>query len=293
MGIVEDTAELAETETDDWESDTDLFAEDEDGNEDDEFDVSGDGVEADEDEDPLGGSDEDDGDAAEDDGDDGSEPLFTIKVGGVEREVTQTELIELAQKGDDYTRKTQQLAEDRKRVAAWEQLNEAFGEDPEGTLRALAKQFDITLDSGGEQDFPEGFDPDDPLEREVVELRRELQSLKADRESEAARRQEADAAAQVAAELDAVRTKYEAEFDDEELLAFAIEHKIGSVEGAYLAWEASQARANGEPAQRQRKRTAPPVEGGRSRNKRLTKPGPSRRMSVEEALDAAIQSHRG
>ena len=41
---------------------------------------------------------------------------FKIKVGGVEKEITREEMIELAQKGDDYTRKTQALSEREKSV---------------------------------------------------------------------------------------------------------------------------------------------------------------------------------
>uniref|UniRef100_A0A6M3ILK6 Uncharacterized protein n=1 Tax=viral metagenome TaxID=1070528 RepID=A0A6M3ILK6_9ZZZZ len=43
---------------------------------------------------------------------------FKIKVDGQEKEVTELELIELAQKGDDYTSKTQKLADERKTLQA-------------------------------------------------------------------------------------------------------------------------------------------------------------------------------
>lgn len=46
----------------------------------------------------------------------GKEEKVTIKVQGQDKEVTQAELVELAQKGDDYTAKTQKLAEDRKKM---------------------------------------------------------------------------------------------------------------------------------------------------------------------------------
>lgn len=44
--------------------------------------------------------------------------FYTIKVAGVERDVSLNELIDFAQKGADYTRKTQQLAEERKAFEA-------------------------------------------------------------------------------------------------------------------------------------------------------------------------------
>jgi uncharacterized protein YdhG (YjbR/CyaY superfamily) len=43
---------------------------------------------------------------------------FKIKVDGQEKEVTKDELIELAQQGNDYTKKTQTLAEERKTLEA-------------------------------------------------------------------------------------------------------------------------------------------------------------------------------
>ncbi len=47
------------------------------------------------------------------------EPVtYTIKSGGEEKEVTVDDLISGYQKGDDYTKKSQALAEDRKKVAA-------------------------------------------------------------------------------------------------------------------------------------------------------------------------------
>jgi hypothetical protein len=45
-----------------------------------------------------------------------SSPKFKIKVSGKEREVEQSELIELAQKGDDYTQKSQRVARMLKEV---------------------------------------------------------------------------------------------------------------------------------------------------------------------------------
>ena len=46
------------------------------------------------------------------------EPTFEITVGGEKKQVTQSELIALAQKGEDYTRKTQALAEQCRQLEA-------------------------------------------------------------------------------------------------------------------------------------------------------------------------------
>lgn len=47
-----------------------------------------------------------------------SEPTYRIKMAGEEREITQRELIKLAQQGADYTKKSQQVSEQRKALEA-------------------------------------------------------------------------------------------------------------------------------------------------------------------------------
>jgi hypothetical protein len=47
-----------------------------------------------------------------------SEPTYRIKMAGEEREITQRELIKLAQQGADYTKKSQQVSEQRKALDA-------------------------------------------------------------------------------------------------------------------------------------------------------------------------------
>lgn len=69
------------------------------------------GVEGDE-------SEVDEAESEADEQEEGEEPTFTIKVDGKEVQLTQSELIERAQKGTDYTNKTMEVAEQRKAVEA-------------------------------------------------------------------------------------------------------------------------------------------------------------------------------
>jgi len=55
---------------------------------------------------------------------DQDEQRFQVKVGGEEKELTLTELKSLAQQGADYTKKTQQVAEQRKAIEAEQQAIE-------------------------------------------------------------------------------------------------------------------------------------------------------------------------
>ena len=78
--------------------------------------VLDDEVDEESDEDELEATEDDDIEADEDEVDEAV--TYTVKSGGEEREVTVDELISGYQKGDDYTKKSQALAEDRKKVAA-------------------------------------------------------------------------------------------------------------------------------------------------------------------------------
>jgi hypothetical protein len=63
-------------------------------------------------------------DSSEESNSDQDEQRFQVKVGGEEKELTLTELKSLAQQGADYTKKTQQVAEQRKALQAEQQAIE-------------------------------------------------------------------------------------------------------------------------------------------------------------------------
>ena len=67
---------------------------------------------------------EQDDDGSEESNSDQDEQRFQVKVAGEEKELTLTELKSLAQQGADYTRKTQQVAEQRKALEAEQQAIE-------------------------------------------------------------------------------------------------------------------------------------------------------------------------
>jgi hypothetical protein len=80
------------------------------------------------------------------------EPVFTVKVDGKEISLKQSELIELAQKGSDYTNKTMAVAEERKaveaekaRVAEVRKQHEAVNTEVIGRLQAFRDYVQSTL----------------------------------------------------------------------------------------------------------------------------------------------------
>ena len=107
-----------------------------------------------------------------------------IKVQGEELEVTTEELVTLAQKGEDYTRKTQALSEREKRVTGHEGLIHLIDTDP--NFRHHVKGYDpLTVTDGGEKTVKEEVKPipslevddkppEDPVERVKWETRKEV-----------------------------------------------------------------------------------------------------------------------
>lgn len=224
---------------------------------------------------------EPEGDEPDEDDTEETPSTFTVKVDGVEMDVTLDELRSGYMRHADYTRKTQATAEDAKAIAAYRTLEERLASDPEGTIASLRAQ--LGLDQADLQDM-------DPLEREVAELR----SWRA--EQERIQTQQA-----IQAELVSVKQRYEdADLDEDALLAFAVDHKIVDLDVAYraMAFEAKKAAdevAAKADAQKQKKvadkRNAPKVASGTRRNPKASAKGASEKPTIREALMAALREH--
>ena len=108
------------------------------------------------------------------------EEKYKIKVQGEEIEVTQEELIEFAQKGKDYTQKTQALAEREKRITGYEGLVNLIDRDPR--FRQHVQEYDphrIASPTPEPEvkdplDIDLGEAPEDPVERVKWEAKKEV-----------------------------------------------------------------------------------------------------------------------
>jgi len=69
---------------------------------------------------------------------------YTVKVDGEESQVSLSELQDGYQRQADYTRKTQELAEERQRLQQAEAIASALETDPAGTIAALSSAFGVT-----------------------------------------------------------------------------------------------------------------------------------------------------
>lgn len=221
---------------------------------------------------------------------------YKVKVDGEELEVGLDELLNGYSRTADYTRKTQALAEERERFAAYQRLEESLQHNPESTLQALAEAYGINLGSSQPsivQDPFDGLEQEfvDPLEKEIAELRQWRDSIEQERAAAA----EAQRLAAVDAEIETVRQRFGAtDLNEAELLTFALQHQIGDLSMAYRSMKALEAEQNSAREQErviEEKRNLPPVEGGSSRSTSGVKAGSSDRMSLAAALEAALSDY--
>ena len=97
--------------------------------------------------------------------------LYTVTIDGADAQVSLDELRNGYQRQSDYTRKTQELASERERLAQGEAIVQALEADPQGAISALAGAFGV---SGGNQDTMTTHDEVDyeDLDPDEVRLRR-------------------------------------------------------------------------------------------------------------------------
>jgi len=161
---------------------------------------------------------------------------YTVKVDGREERVSLDELQNGYQRQADYTRKTQELASERERLAQGEAIVQALEADPEGAITALAGSFGVGVGnhntSSPEQGDYEDVDPDE------VRLRRIESSI--EEQNRALRQQN------LQKELNTLRDKYDGiDFDEKALYAHALKNKINNLDAAFthMNWDQMQTAA--------------------------------------------------
>lgn len=191
----------------------------------------------------------------------------------------------------DYTRKTQELAEQRKQLRNAEVLQAALQRDPQATLRALADAYGVDFanqvastadDDGGWGVEDDGVKPDPRLE-ELVAWRQQQEV--------------AAAQAQIKMELTELESVY-GEFDHNEVLRFTLDRGFPDVTSAFKAWrfddvQQELSRRNEDQKRVQAKRDAQVVEAGASRAGAASSQVPAGGLSIRDAWLAAKKEHGG
>ena len=150
-----------------------------------------------------------------------SGPTHTVTVDGEQMDVSQTELINGYQRQADYTRKTQELATERERLAQGEAIVQALESDPESAVSALADAFGIRMGTQGSapQEEMEELDPEETRLRRLESAIEEQGRLN---------RQQ-----NLQKEMNGLRDKYHADIDENALYSHALKHNIGNLDAAY------------------------------------------------------------
>lgn len=224
--------------------------------------------------------------------------LYAVKVGGKEEQVTFDELQKGYMRQGDYTRKTQELSQEKQRLAQAQQLADALERDPKGTITALAGYLNVDFGTAAAVAQQVAGDDDDPLLRLEKKFEGFTQQLTAREQAEKSARDQATQAqaiqAQIEGELQALHGRY-GEFPDAEVCQYAADHGVNNLDAAYKAWqfEAQDTQRLAElNAATEAKRRAQVVSGGHSTAPAAVARGPANgRMTIDEALQAALRAH--
>jgi hypothetical protein len=204
----------------------------------------------------------------------------SVKVDGQELAVPLKEALDGYSRQSDYTRKTQEIAAERQRLAQAEAIYQALESDPEGTMQALQDAFGLSAQSA-----PADDEWVDPTEQRIAVL-----------EAQIAAQQEAARQAAIDQEIVSLKSQY-GDFDETNLLAHAVKFGIPNLEAAYAhmtyndVLSASQ-KAAADEAALAAKRDAQFVAGGHTAaDGTVTQGAGGRVASVMDAFRLAQRMH--
>ena len=135
-----------------------------------------------------------------------AEKSILLKIDGEEIVVPLKEALAGYQRQSDYTRKTQELSEQRKQFQMAEALQEALANDPAGTLQLLQQHYGVQEVQSEEEDLWT-----DPVMKELNDLKRWKSELEYER-----------TLGQIEKEIQSLENKYGEEFDRDEVIAKAL-----------------------------------------------------------------------
>ena len=204
------------------------------------------------------------------------EPTYTFLMDGEEVQLTHSQAQQAMLRQADYTRKTQELAEQRKELEHAEAIMRALETDPERTLPLIAQQFGMQVNAPAQPEQP-SWDDMDPDERRWAQFDAFVQQ-----------QEQREAQAEIDRSLAALHSTH-GEFDENSLMKFALDHEIGDLNVAYdVMWARSMreaaAKQKADSAVVDRKKAAPPVAGGHNVQAGAVTPGSAPSSSIEEAF---------
>jgi len=209
---------------------------------------------------------------------------FTVKVDGSEEQVSLEELRDGYQRQSDYTRKTQELASERKRLEQAEAIVSSLESDPESTLKALSDAFGIGAapEQSGDLTRSSWDEPDDATSKRLQELEGRVQGYDRIHKQEALEKQ-----------VSVLKGKY-GDFDQSELFQHALRNKIGNLEAALTHMRYDGVASKAEKLEKEQERTeakrgASIVEPSGSKQAGSSRKNSEKSMTIREAFQNAKQ----
>lgn len=210
-----------------------------------------------------------------------ADKVVKLQVDGQEVTVPLKEALSGYQRQADYTRKTQELAEQRKQVQFAAALAESLAKDPASTLQALQQHYGLGAPTQDQQVEEEYLDP---AEKHLRSLEQRIVAF-----------EQQKAMDDLTRTIDSLQSKYGDEFNADEVVAKAL--AVGSTDleavfkqitfdKVYSKASEAQKKLMEEQARVEAKRSASVVSGGSSNKNSVAAKAP-KPTSVFEAFEQA------
>ena len=175
---------------------------------------------------------------------------YTIKVDGEESQVSLEELQDGYQRQADYTRKTQELADERKRLQQAEAIVSSLENNPAETLQALSEAFGLTAQPPAPQKSTNEswYEEEEPQVEDATSQRLAQLENRLAQQDRLSRRQ------QVEKQVEDLKGQY-GEFDSSELFQHALRHKIGNLEAALTHMRFNEVSEKATKLEKEQERT--------------------------------------
>ena len=210
----------------------------------------------------------------------------TVTVSGEDVRVPLKEALSGYQRQADYTRKTQELSEQRRQVQFGAALQEALQNDPQGTLTLLSQHYGVQQAPSEEEDLYQ-----DPVEKQYKQLEQRIQAF-----------EKAKAMDELEKTVQNLQSKYGEDFDANEVISKALVLGSADLEAVYktIAFDKVYEDARAVRAIREKKaqeaeqatqakRQAAVVSGGSSSSSADVSAKPI--TSLRDAFEAAKRQH--
>jgi hypothetical protein len=218
--------------------------------------------------------------------------VVPIKVDGEELKVPLSEALSGYQRQADYTRKTQELSEQRQQVEFAAAIQSALERNPEATIDLLSRHYGITRQQAIDMvDETATDEPLDPVDQKFRDMERRVASF-----------EEYQSQQQIEREISSLQAKY-SDFNVAEVVNTALRLGSTDLEGTYkqmmfdkmmdrqrLESEAQKKKQETEAAVVAAKRQAAVVSGGSNPSASATSEGSQVITNIQDAWAAAKRS---